>query len=108
MGLDKDGIFLEDGISGAKFGKRPDLVRCCVPWNRSLPAFQVLVMMDEARLGCETIEVAFMLKQIVQADVRVFFYLDDREHTLETPMDKMMLSLTAFGDELKRAEVSQL
>ena len=36
------------------------------------------------------------------AGVRVFFYLEDRERTLDSPTDKIMLSLTTFADELER------
>lgn len=32
----------------------------------------------------------------------MFFYLEDRERTLDSPIDKIMLSLTAFADELER------
>ena len=39
--------------------------------------------------------------------VRVFFYLEDRERTLDTPTDKIMLSLTAFADELEREKARQ-
>jgi hypothetical protein len=42
------------------------------------------------------------LKQIVTVGVRVFFYLEDRERKLDSPTDKIMLSLTAFADELER------
>ena len=37
---------------------------------------------------------------------RVFFYLEDRERTLDSPTDKIMLSLTAFADELERENPS--
>jgi DNA invertase Pin-like site-specific DNA recombinase len=37
----------------------------------------------------------------------VFFYLSDSERTLETPMDKVMLSLAAFADELEREKARQ-
>lgn len=37
----------------------------------------------------------------------VFFYLEDRERTLDSPTDKMMLSLTAFADELEREKARQ-
>ncbi len=39
--------------------------------------------------------------------VRVFFYLEDRERTLDSPTDKIMLSLTAFADELEREKARQ-
>jgi DNA invertase Pin-like site-specific DNA recombinase len=64
--------------------------------------FQVLVMSEESRLGREAIETAYALKQLVRAGVRVFFYLEDRERTLDSPTEKIMLSLTAFADELER------
>src|SRR5437016_12168898 len=46
-------------------------------------------------------------KQLVTAGVRVFFYLEDRERTLDSPTDKIMLSLTAFADELEREKARQ-
>ena len=69
--------------------------------------FQVLVMSEESRLGREAIETAYALKQLVTAGVRVFFYLEDRERTLDSPTDKIMLSLTAFADELEREKARQ-
>jgi DNA invertase Pin-like site-specific DNA recombinase len=85
----------DDGISGAEFSKRQGLVRLLRALDQKPhPPFDVLVMADESRLGRETIETAFVLKQIIQAGVRVFFYLDDRERTLDSPMDKVMLAVT--------------
>ncbi len=69
--------------------------------------FQVLIMSEESRLGREAIETAYALKQLVQAGVRVFFYLEDRERTLDSPTDKIMMSLTAFADELEREKARQ-
>lgn len=37
----------------------------------------------------------------------MFFYLEDRERTLDSPTDKIMLSLTAFADELEREKARQ-
>ena len=64
-------------------------------------------MSEESRLGREAIETAYALKQLVQAGVRVFFYLEDRERTLDSPTDKIMLSLTTFADELEREKARQ-
>src|SRR5688572_16535850 len=71
------------------------------------PTFQALIMSEESRLGREAIETAYALKQIVQAGVRVFFYLEERERTLDSPTDKVMLSLTTFADELEREKARQ-
>jgi len=39
--------------------------------------------------------------------VGVFFYLEDRERTLNSPTDKIMLSLTSYADELEREKARQ-
>jgi DNA invertase Pin-like site-specific DNA recombinase len=64
-------------------------------------------MSEESRLGREQIETAYVLKQITDAGVRVFFYLEDRERTLESAMDKVMLSLTNFVAEMEREKARQ-
>jgi DNA invertase Pin-like site-specific DNA recombinase len=71
------------------------------------PPFQVLVMAEESRLGREQIEVAYALKQLAQAGVRVWLYLEDRERTLDSPTDKLLMSVTAFADELEREKARQ-
>ncbi len=43
----------------------------------------------------------------MQAGVRVFFYLEDCERTLDSPTDKITLSLTTFADELEREKARQ-
>lgn len=101
-------VFMDDAISGAEFEKREDLMRLlrCLK-QKPRPPFHFLVIMEEARIGRETIEIPYLVKQIVQAGVRVFSYQTGREWTLDSPMDKIMLSLTAFADELKRVKDSQ-
>ena len=39
--------------------------------------------------------------------MRVFFYLEDRERTLDYAMDKVMLSLTNFAAEMEREKARQ-
>ncbi|HEX3203774.1 MAG TPA: recombinase family protein [Nitrospiraceae bacterium] len=57
--------------------------------------------------GAEQIETAYALKQIIDAGVRVCFNLENRERTLDTAMDTMMLSLTNFGAEMEREKARQ-
>jgi site-specific DNA recombinase len=99
-------VYVDDGISGAEFANRPGFLRL-MNALKPRPGFQVLVMSKESRLGREAIETAYALKQLVQAGVRVFFNLEDRERTLDSPTDKIMLSLTAFADELEREKARQ-
>ena len=99
-------VYVDDGVSGAEFAKRPGFLRV-MNSLKPKPPFDVLIMSEESRLGRESIETAYALKQLVQAGVRVFFYLEDRERTLDSPTDKIMLSLTAFADELEREKARQ-
>jgi DNA invertase Pin-like site-specific DNA recombinase len=82
-------VFVDDGVSGALFGdKRPGLAQL-LNALKPRPSFQVLIMSEESRLGREQIETAYALKQITGAGVRMFFYLEDRERTLDSAMDKV-------------------
>jgi DNA invertase Pin-like site-specific DNA recombinase len=94
-------LYVDDGISGAEFANRPGFIRL-MNALKPRPAFNVLIMSEESRLGREAIETAYALKQLMQAGVRVFFYMENRERTLDSPTDKIMMSLTAFADELER------
>jgi len=47
------------------------------------------------------------LKQLTDAGVRVFLYLEDRERTLDNAMDKVMLSLSNFASEMEREKAGQ-
>jgi site-specific DNA recombinase len=99
-------IYVDDGISGAEFATRPGFLRL-MNALKPRPSFQALVMSEESRLGREMIETGYALKQLVQAGVRVFFYLEDRERTFDSPTDKILSSLTAFADELEREKARQ-
>ena len=99
-------VYADDGISGAEFVKRPALLRL-MNALKPRPPFQLLIMSEESRLGRESIETSYLMKQILDAGVRVFFYLDDRERTLDTALDKVLLSLTNFAAEVEREKARQ-
>jgi DNA invertase Pin-like site-specific DNA recombinase len=94
-------VYADDGISGAEFLKRPGFLRL-MNALKPHPPFQVLIMSEESCLGREQIETAYALKQIMDAGARVFFYLEDRERTLDSALEKVMLSLTNFAAEMER------
>jgi site-specific DNA recombinase len=104
----EDQVYVDDGISGAEFATRPGFVRLMTAVAaKPRPPFDVLVMSEESRLGRETIEVAYALKQIIQAGVAVWCYLDDRQRTLDGPMEKAMHALQTMADELERDKARQ-
>ncbi len=89
-----------DEVSGAEFARRPGFLRL-MNSLKPAPPFQVVVMSDSDRLGREQIETAYAMKQLIQAGVRVFLYLDDKELTLKSPTDKLLLSVATFAGEVE-------
>lgn len=99
-------VYEDDGISGAEFARRPGYQRLIETLKRLCP-FQYLIVMDESRLGRESIETAHVLKQLMVAGVRIFAYLDDREVVLDNLTDKMRLAFTGLMDEGERFRAQQ-
>lgn len=99
-------VFVDDGVSGAEFEGRPGFVRL-MNALRPRPPFGALVMSEESRLGREMIATAYALKQIVTAGVRVFYYLEDRERTLDSPTDKVLMAVNGYAAELEREMARQ-
>src|SRR4051794_36994448 len=61
-------VYVDDGISGAEFEKRPGYLRLMNALKPRAP-FQALIMSEESRLGREQIETAYALKQLDEAGV---------------------------------------
>src|SRR5690242_16179983 len=59
-------IYVDEGISGAEFARRPGLVRLLSAVTDK-GQFDVLIMAEESRLGRELIEVSYTLKQIISS-----------------------------------------
>ena len=53
--VSEDHIFVDDGISGAEFVKRPGFLRL-MNALKPRPTFHILIMSEESRLGRESIE----------------------------------------------------
>ena len=64
------------------------------------PLFDVLIVSEVSRLGREQFEVGYGLKQLAQAGVKVYSYLDGREIAMESS-DRQVL---AVGRELRRRD----
>jgi site-specific DNA recombinase len=71
------------------------------------PPFQVLVVMDQSRLGREQDEVPVVLRRLTQAGVRIFCYLTDTEIKRGTAVEKFQTSAIAFVDEMAREQGRQ-
>jgi site-specific DNA recombinase len=96
-------VYVDDGISGAEFVKRDGLNALLAALGRRAP-FDVLIISEDSRLGREALDTAGVMRQIIEAGVRLFAYLDDREITLGSAMDKLLLSIRSFQSEAEREQ----
>jgi DNA invertase Pin-like site-specific DNA recombinase len=70
--------------------------------------FGALFLADKDRLGREQFETNHILKQISVAGVRIFEYQNGgHEVRLDSPIDKLIMSVSNFAAELERAKASQ-
>lgn len=99
-------VYVDDAVSGAEFERRPGFVRLMAALTHR-PPFDVLVMSEESRLGREMLQTGYALYKLAAAGVRVWYYLDDRERTLDSPTDKILVSLQGFADEMERVRARQ-
>ncbi len=99
-------VYVDDGISGAEFVKRPGFRRLMDTLDPR-PPFRALIMSEESRLGRDQIETTYALKQIIDAGVRVFVYLDEREITLADATQTAMVQLRGFGAAMEREQASK-
>jgi site-specific DNA recombinase len=99
-------IYVDDGISGAEFDRRPGYLRLMNACGKRAP-FQVLVMSEKARLGREMIETAYAVKKLHQAGVEVWLYLEDRRLVLDSATDKLLESVADYAAEFEREKASQ-
>ncbi len=100
-------IYVDEAISGAEFDRRPGLVRLLNALHPQAP-FTALFLADKDRLGREQFETNHILKQISLAGVRIFEYQNaGREVRLDSPIDKLIMSVSNFAAELERAKASQ-
>lgn len=99
-------IYIDDGISGAEFVKRLGFVRL-MSAIKGKPPFQALIMSEESRLGRGRIETEHSLKRIIDAGVRVFYYLSDREARLTDATSSFVESVRLYAAEMEREKASE-
>ena len=76
-------VYCDDGISGAEFQNRPGfqaLIAALKP-----KSFDAIVCSEPSRLGRHATYTAYHILQIVDAGVRIFYYLTDEEERLTRP-----------------------
>jgi DNA invertase Pin-like site-specific DNA recombinase len=101
--VSRDHRYVDDGVSGAEFERRPALLRL-LNALKPRPPFQALLITDRDRIGREQIETGYILKQPIRAGVQVIECkgADGHEITLGSPTDKVIMAVEDFAAEVER------
>ena len=91
-------IFIDDGISGAEFEKRPALSKMREMLRGRAP-FGVLIVRDRSRLGRESSETPYLLKQLSKARVDVRSYVDGRSLIPRNAQEKLLAMVDTWQEE---------
>jgi len=102
---DPEHVFVDDAISRAEFKKRPALIAMLVAAEAQ--AFDVVVVRDETRLGGDTNRTCLLIQDLLDADVRLFYYYSDEEVRLDNAVAKFLVTARNFASELEREKISQ-
>ena len=91
-------IFIDDGISGTEFKKRPALMRMMHALTPKAP-FQMLIVSEQKSIGRESVETAMTIKQLAQAGVDIIEYVHGLSLVPRSPTAKLLSSVQGFSDE---------
>jgi site-specific DNA recombinase len=97
-------VYLEDAVSRAEFKKRPALIAMLNAAESK--GFDVIVCRDETRLGGDGPRTTLLIQDIVDAGVRLFYYIGDEEVSLTDATAKFMVSVRNFAAELEREKIA--
>jgi DNA invertase Pin-like site-specific DNA recombinase len=99
-------VYVDDGISGAEFARRPGLAQLRKLLKHRAP-FQVLIVSEQKSLGREVVETSWVIKELDEAGCEVWSYSEDKCLTPRSSLDKMMSNVQGFADENHREKSSQ-
>jgi site-specific DNA recombinase len=101
-------VYCDDGISGAEYVNRPAFARLIASLpKRGAPPFDVLVMSEASRLGRDMTRNAAYVLAILEAGVRIRYYLTDEEERADTPEQKILVTLRSYASEVERLKAGQ-
>ena len=98
-------VFVDDGISGAEFERRPGFQKLMAMLSPRAP-FQLLIVSEQKSLGREQFETGYAIKRLSEAGVEIFEYLTGTSLTPKNWTEKMMSSFRAGADEAHSQQTS--
>lgn len=103
--IDPPHVYLEDAVSRAEFKKRPALLRMINAAEAG--EFEVVVTRDETRIGGDMLRTGLVVSNLIDAGIKLYFYFESREVTLDNATDKFLMAAKNFASELEREKISQ-
>ncbi len=97
-------VYREDAVSRAEFKKRPALIAMINAAEAK--NFDVIVCRDETRLGGDGPRTTLLIQDLIDAGVRLFYYVSDEEIALTDATAKFMVSVRNFAAELEREKIA--
>src|SRR6266849_310170 len=103
--VDPDLIFSDEAISGGEFKRRPGLARLLAALETK--RFETLIVMDQSRLGRDTIRTLALIQAIQEAGVRIYGYLDGRAIAVDSEMGEVESFMKSWADAKVRRDGRQ-
>jgi site-specific DNA recombinase len=100
-------VYVDAGISGGEFERRPGLLRLPEGAKRRPRPFDVVVVMSIDRLGREQVRTAGVVQALREVGVAVWTYQDGRGVRFDTPIEKLMVGIGGFGAEDFRYQIRE-
>ncbi|HVL69274.1 MAG TPA: recombinase family protein [Vicinamibacterales bacterium] len=91
-------IFVDDGISGAEFERRPEFQRL-LSLTKGRAPFRYLIVSERKSIGREMTQTSTVIQQLADAGVEVFEYVHGKSLTPRNHLDKLLASVQGYSDE---------
>jgi site-specific DNA recombinase len=98
-------VYSDDGISGVEFKHRPGLTRLRAAL--SSPGFSILIVSEQSRLGRDTLRTLEVIRDLEDAGVQIYSYLDDRRLSLADSMGEVSQFMQSWAGAEERRKASQ-
>ncbi len=101
-------LYEDDDISGKEFVRRPGLQRVMRDIDGATPPpFDILLTMEESRLGRDLFEAGANLKRIVESGVRVYFSGERRFANISDATNCIMTAVRLGGAQMEQEKASE-
>lgn len=104
--VDDEHVFVDDGVSGGEFWRRPGLSRLLASLRPRAP-FDVLLMTELSRLGRDRLRTEVAARTIYEAGARIIYHTTGEEVRLDSPEGGFIMAAQGFAAEMERAKARQ-